>query len=180
MNKLFLLIALIVISSGISAQTELVPAKQLTKKELKAIKKKEEEAAKAKAAEATKQVSTEPSIYLESDVVDYGIVAKGGDGTRIVKVYNRGAKPLLISNCGASCGCTVPTCPKEPIMPGQSADITVKYNNTHIVGSFSKSITINSNDPVAGSKAVTIRGEVKDLATPSTVTPDAPAPVQAH
>ena len=60
------------------------------------------------------------------------------------KFTNTGKEPLIISKCKGSCGCTVPECPKEPILPGESAVIKVNYDEKR-VGSFNKSITITSN-----------------------------------
>ncbi|MDZ7740844.1 MAG: DUF1573 domain-containing protein [Bacteroidota bacterium] len=57
---------------------------------------------------------------------------------------NKGQKPLVLSNVRASCGCTVPQWPREPVAPGEKGEIKVKYN-TNRPGSFNKSITVNSN-----------------------------------
>ena len=51
---------------------------------------------------------------------------------------------MIISNVKGSCGCTVPTKPEEPIMPGETGEIKVKYA-TNRVGPFSKTVTITSN-----------------------------------
>ena len=51
---------------------------------------------------------------------------------------------LILTNCRASCGCTVPEWPKDPIAPGKKAVITVKYN-TQRLGAINKTITVESN-----------------------------------
>lgn len=62
---------------------------------------------------------------------------------------NAGDKPLKINQAVASCGCTVPTYPKEPILPGQKGVITVKYNGKNMMPSrFKKSITVRTNGSV--------------------------------
>ena len=53
----------------------------------------------------------------------------------------RDSSSKIISKCKGSCGCTVPECPKEPILPGESGLIKVNYDEKR-VGSFNKSITI--------------------------------------
>ena len=112
-----------------------------------------------------------PEISFESDVIDYGTIEHNADGNRQFKFKNTGKEPLIITNCQGSCGCTVPTWPKEPIRPGASATIDVKYA-TDRVGSFEKKITVTSNAKTA-SKILRIKGVVKPdpSSTPATTTP---------
>ncbi len=90
---------------------------------------------------------------FETETLDYGTIAHNADGKRVFKFKNVGKAPIIISRAKGSCGCTVPTVPKQPIMPGQTAEIGVKYA-TNRVGSFAKSITLYSN---ASEKTKTIR-----------------------
>lgn len=87
---------------------------------------------------------TGPVFEFESKVIDYGEIAMNSDGNRIFKFTNVGKAPLIISNVKGSCGCTVPTKPEEPIMPGETGEIKVKYA-TNRIGPFSKTVTITSN-----------------------------------
>ena len=100
-----------------------------------------------------------PEIIFESDVMDYGTVDYNGDGVREFVFTNTGKEPLIISRAKGSCGCTVPTWPKEPIMPGQTGKIKVKYA-TNRPGKFTKTVTISSNAKTA-SKRLTIKGTVR-------------------
>ena len=86
-----------------------------------------------------------PVMNLESMVVDYGTIQQNSEPLRTVGFTNTGTEPLVISNARGSCGCTVPTWPKEPIMPGESADIEVRYA-TNRVGPFTKKITLTTNE----------------------------------
>jgi hypothetical protein len=99
-----------------------------------------------------------PQIEFESEVVDYGSIEKGANGEREFEFTNNGKEPLIITNCKGSCGCTVPSWPREPIAPGETAVIKVKYD-TQRVGPINKSITVNSNasTPV---KVLRIKGKV--------------------
>ena len=64
----------------------------------------------------------------------------------VLKFKNSGDGPLVIHQAIASCGCTVPQYPKEPIKPGESGQITVTYNGAgKFPGHFKKSITIRTN-----------------------------------
>ena len=85
-----------------------------------------------------------PVFEFETDVIDYGKIALNADGIRVFKFKNVGNSPLIIENVKSSCGCTVPKKPTEPILPGKSGEIQVKYA-TNRPGGFSKSITVISN-----------------------------------
>lgn len=62
------------------------------------------------------------------------------------KFTNAGDGLLVIHQAIASCGCTVPQYPKEPIKPGESGEIIVTYNGAgKFPGKFKKSITIRTN-----------------------------------
>ncbi len=90
-------------------------------------------------------VGTEKGVFeFESSVVDYGTIAHNADGVRAFKFKNVGNAPIVITNVKGSCGCTVPTKPNGAIMPGETAEIGVKYA-TNRVGPFSKSVTVTSN-----------------------------------
>ena len=99
-----------------------------------------------------------PAFEFITEVIDYGKIALNADGVRTFKFKNVGKTPLVISDIKSSCGCTVPKKPTEPIMPGESGEIEVKYA-TNRPGGFSKTITVSSNadEPV---KTLQIKGIV--------------------
>lgn len=110
---------------------------------------------------ATKTIATEDGarIEFESETIDYGTIENKSDGNREFHFTNTGSTPLVITNAKGSCGCTVPTWPKEAIAPGESAVIGVKYA-TERTGSFKKSITLTSNAVNAPTKVIHIKGTV--------------------
>lgn len=77
-------------------------------------------------------------------LIDYGKVAFKSDGKRIFNFTNIGSEPIVINDIKTSCDCTVPSIPKEPIMPNEKGIIEVVYD-TSKSGGFSKVITIFSN-----------------------------------
>jgi len=101
-----------------------------------------------------------PEITFEETVHNFGTIPFKGEAECEFTFTNTGKEPLIIQNCQSTCGCTVPTCPKEkPFKPGEKGTIKVKYTTTHVPGSFSKSFTVHSNaknSPVS----VTIKGEI--------------------
>lgn len=98
-------------------------------------------------------------IEFEKDTHDYGEVPHMGNGTYSFVFKNAGSEPLIISDAKGSCGCTVPSWPKEPIAPGKSASIDVTYD-TKRVGPISKSVTITSNAANTPVKVLRIQGTV--------------------
>ena len=99
-------------------------------------------------------------IEFESDTIDYGTIEKGADGIRIFKFTNTGDAPLIISKVKSSCGCTVPKKPEEPIMPGMTGEIEVKYDTNRVMP-IRKTITVTSNAETP-TIALKIKGLVVD------------------
>lgn len=107
-------------------------------------------------------VENQPVFTPESFTVDYGTVAYGSDGDRDLYFTNTGSEPLLIQHIQTSCGCTVPSWPKEPILPGKRAKITFRYD-TKRVGNFTKTLTVYTNEPNGSAQkqhAITVKGTV--------------------
>jgi Protein of unknown function (DUF1573) len=102
-----------------------------------------------------------PKMEFKQTTMDYGTIEKGGDPVRIFNFTNVGNEPLVITQAQGSCGCTVPEWSKEPVLPGQSSTIKVKYD-TQRVGPFTKQVTLTSNDGTNPTMVLTIKGEVKD------------------
>jgi len=85
---------------------------------------------------------------FESSSYDFGKVKEGEKVTHSFKFKNTGTAPLIINDAEASCGCTIPEYPKEPIAPGGEGEIQVVFNSAGRFGKQSKVITISSNaDP---------------------------------
>lgn len=149
MKKIFLLATLTILSVTTSNA-------QAAKKETKKV------AAKVEAAKVEGA-----SMVFVSETIDYGTIAHNADGKREFVFTNNGNKPLIITNAAGSCGCTVPTYPKEPIAPGAKAVIGVKYA-TDRVGAFTKTVTLTTN-ATEPTKTLTIKGTV--LADPTPAAP---------
>lgn len=116
------------------------------------------------------EVANGPAITLDKTIHDYGTITQGANGACEFIVTNSGTEPLIISRCKGSCGCTVPKCDKDPIMPGTTSAISVKYD-TKRIGPINKSVTITSNATNEPTKVIRIKGKVeaKDLGAPSGV-----------
>jgi hypothetical protein len=111
---------------------------------------------------------------FKEETHDFGEIPEGPLGETDFEFKNTGKKPILISDAHGSCGCTVPTWPKEPILPGKKGVIHVAYTTNGRQGPIMKEVTINSNAKQSP-MVLHIRGTVKPKpaapATTSTVTP---------
>lgn len=88
----------------------------------------------------------EAEIKFEKTSHNFGTFPESEKKTCVFKFTNTGDNLLVIHQAIASCGCTVPQYPKQPIKPGESGEITVTYNGAgKFPGHFKKSITIRTN-----------------------------------
>ena len=100
-------------------------------------------------------------MEFKSETIDYGEIKKGSDGVRVFEFTNTGDAPLVIEDVKSSCGCTVPKKPEEPILPGKTGQIEVKYD-TKRVGPIRKTVTVYSNAEESV-KALKIKGTILDI-----------------
>jgi hypothetical protein len=121
---------------------------------------------------AGSQVLTGPMIAVDKEVHDFGNLPYGSNATCEFKVTNTGTEPLILTKCKGSCGCTVPTCDPNPIAPGASSNVIVKFDTKRPGGPINKSITITSNAVNEPNKIVRIKGTLEN-------DPNAPLPGSA-
>ena len=115
---------------------------------------------------ATIEQTTAPATSVDVTTVQWldstQNFGKVTDGEKVVITFhfkNTGSKPLVISNVQASCGCTVPSKPEEPIAPGAEGKITAEFNSEGRVGKASKNITVTANTK-EGITVLMFEGEV--------------------
>lgn len=84
-------------------------------------------------------------ITFKENSVDFGDIVQGQKVEHTFVLTNSGKQPLIISNVAATCGCTVPTWPKEPIAPGKSGEIKVSFNSAGKIGQQNAVVRIYSN-----------------------------------
>jgi hypothetical protein len=114
---------------------------------------------------ATNQTTLTADNMAFKDVMhDFGNVMEGPDATYEFTFKNTGKEPIIIEKAQPSCGCTVPSFPKEPIAPGGSGVINVAYHTKGRPNQFTKTISVVSN---AGTKVLTIKGNVEKAPTGS-------------
>lgn len=128
------------------------------------------EAAAADAANANLPKTTVKFNEMEHD---FGKIKAGDKVKYSFKFKNNGKEPLIINSAKGSCGCTVPSYPKEPVAPGAEGVIDVEFNSAGKSGAQTKTVTLNANtDP--NPTRLTIKAEVEGGAAPAAA-PGAPA-----
>ena len=105
----------------------------------------------------------QPEIKFDKTVHNFGTFSeKTPVQTAVFAFTNIGKAPLIINQAIASCGCTIPSYTKEPIMPGEKGTVKVTYNGKgKFPGHFKKSITIRTNGKVEMARLY-IEGDMKE------------------
>lgn len=96
-------------------------------------------------AQAQENTANDPVVTFEEDSKDFGDITQGDKVEHVFKFENTGKSPLVISNVAATCGCTVPSWPKEPIAPGKTGEIKVSFNSAGKMGKQNSVVRIYSN-----------------------------------
>jgi hypothetical protein len=100
-----------------------------------------------------------PKAEWKKTTHDFGKIPQNVPVTTTFVVKNVGKLPLIISAVSPSCGCTTPSYTKDPIMPGKTGEIKAQYNAA-ATGSFSKTLSVTTNEPENSTIILTIKGEV--------------------
>lgn len=109
------------------------------------------------------------TMEFEEKEFDFGTIKAGEKVNHTYKFKNTGSEPLIISNAKGSCGCTVPSWPKEPIPVGGTGEIAVQFDSKGKKNKQSKRVTITANTDPAQS-FLTIKGEVTPDPSAATAT----------
>lgn len=105
-------------------------------------------------------VSAQSGINFKTTTYNFGKIKKDKPVTYVFSFTNTLAKPAIVENATAECGCTTPEYPKEPIMKGKTGNIKVTFNAA-AVGPFKKNVTIKFAG-VEAPAVLNISGEVLD------------------
>ncbi|MBA3665888.1 MAG: DUF1573 domain-containing protein [Bacteroidetes bacterium] len=106
-----------------------------------------------------KPASDLPEIKFEEEVYDFGKMTQGEKVSHAFYFKNTGSRNLIISGASGSCGCTVPTWPKEPIKSGKSEKINVVFNSDGKSGYQEKTVTLITNCEPA-TRVIRIKAEI--------------------
>lgn len=102
---------------------------------------------KPKESTTKEVVSTDvaPVIKFEKDVYEFGKITQGEKVSYDFIFTNTGKTPLIIKEASATCGCTVPETPKDPIAPGAKSKIKVVFSSAGKEGLQDKVVTVTAN-----------------------------------
>ena len=102
----------------------------------------------------------QPKLVLQQNSFEFGDIKQGETVSHTFVLTNSGGDLLKIANVQASCGCTAAVPEKSELAPGESTNLTVKFNSTGRQGAQKKTVKIFTNDPQAPEMTVTITGNV--------------------
>ncbi|MEZ7838726.1 MAG: DUF1573 domain-containing protein [Flavobacteriales bacterium] len=93
------------------------------------------------------QVDTPSDAKMEFEATEwnFGEITQGESVEYAFEFTNTGSEPLIITNAKGSCGCTVPVWPREPVAPGESGVVDVKFNSKGKKGKQNKKVTLTTN-----------------------------------
>ena len=100
-----------------------------------------------------------PKLQFEKTEHDFGVINEGDVVETVFSFTNSGKSELIITSAKGSCGCTVPEWPKEPIMPGETGQIKVKFNSDRKPNLQQKQITLVTNTDL-GKEILKIKAQV--------------------
>ena len=100
-----------------------------------------------------------PEFEFSEEVVDFGDISQGERVKKRFEFKNVGNADLIISNASGSCGCTVPSWPRQPIRPGQKGVIDVEFNSEGKSCRQHKTVTLIANT-VPNKKTLALKGNV--------------------
>ncbi len=107
-----------------------------------------------------------PKFSFQESEFDFGQIKEGDVVKHTFKFTNTGKSNLLISDARGSCGCTIPSYPKEPIAPGAEGTIDVQFNSKNKTGANQKFVSIVANTyPEVSSISIKATVEPKDVST---------------
>jgi hypothetical protein len=86
-------------------------------------------------------------ITFDNINYDFGDIIEKQKVEHVFSFKNTGKVDLLINNCEAACGCTVPSWPKQPIKPGETGEIKVVFDSDGRSGVNNKMVTVYANIP---------------------------------
>lgn len=110
--------------------------------------------------EGMEDVTALPVLKFEETEYNFGDIEPGDVVEYTFSFTNEGEGPLLITSAQASCGCTVPKWPKEPIEPNGSGEIQIRFDSKGKTGQQNKTVTVTANTQPSQTR-LSIIGNIK-------------------
>ncbi len=113
-------------------------------------------------------IQAQPKVEWLETRHDFGAFSEDfGPATTKFKFVNTGSEPVQILSAHASCGCTTPVYPRDPIAPGDTAAITVTYDPAGRPGRFTKYVGVDMSGDIPKVKLYvsgTVVGNLRSIA----------------
>ena len=104
-------------------------------------------------------------MTFSSKEFNFGTIDQGEKVNAVFAFTNTGESDLIITKAKASCGCTVPSWPKNrAIKPGEKGEIKAIFDSKTKRNKQNKSITLTTNT-LSGKEVVYIKGFVTPKVT---------------
>lgn len=113
----------------------------------------------AAAADRDADAGKFPVMSFAETEFDFGEIVQGTNVEHVFSFTNTGEAPLVIVDAKSSCGCTVPEYTKDPVAPGETGEMLVKFNGSG-KNQVSKTVTITANTQ-AGKETIKIKAFVQ-------------------
>lgn len=91
------------------------------------------------------RLDVKTQVQMIDSTFDFGKIKEGEKVVFSYRFKNSGAYPLIVSSASASCGCTIPEKPEQPIAPGESGFIKIVFNSKGTGGIIHKEVHVVSN-----------------------------------
>lgn len=104
------------------------------------------------------QSKPEDLVKFNTETHNFGKIKQGVPVTYYFEIKNISDQKVVVENATASCGCTVPEKPEQPILPGGTAKLKVQFNAAQ-VGPIQKEVLVKFAG-VEQQKVLRITGEV--------------------
>ncbi len=102
-----------------------------------------------------------PVLTFKDTIYDFGSVDEGDVVKHVFEFENTGSSPLIIVDASSSCGCTIPSVSQEPVLPGETGKVKVRFDSKNKSGNISKKIRVSANTYPEPITTVILKGHVK-------------------
>jgi copper(I)-binding protein len=109
---------------------------------------------------SAKNVSAAPQIYVQQPSHNFGTLIQGKKLDHSFTIKNNGDAPLKISHIRPACGCTAVNASSPVVNPGKTSEIKISFNSASFFGNVSKTVAVESNDPVTPLLTLTLTGNI--------------------
>lgn len=105
-----------------------------------------------------------PTIEVDELEYDFGSMDGHGVGSHEFIVRNVGEAPLELEAGPTTCKCTLSDIGDGVILPGESGAVTVEWKGKGLIGPYTQTATIHTNDPKDRKVNLSVHGELTSKA----------------